>query len=1196
MINLAASVSCRPFLTICSALALLFFVPLLSAASVAFDIAPQTAPAALDLFIKQSGAQVVYLQDDVKDARTNALSGSFEPKAALEVLLKDTGLRLTEGKAGQFTVGRIGPKPGSVEGTLVPSRSGGSLSGVTITVLETGARVRVGEGGIFRFPSVPPGTYTLAAAGEGFSRLRITDVVVRAGAETALGQQEMPVSLHKSDVQTMEEVIVSAKNDIETLAAIEVASDRLKPFITNNVDLPRSIDDIQPYYVWFSNKIETTGATDVQDFFKKMVPMDANRTSTQQLPTGQSFSNISLGGFDGGSGLNTAQNTLVLVDGLPLPNTSYSTRTYGPNLSSIPVGAIDHIEVMPASGSAIYGASAVGGVVNIVMKHEYNGAELSMTYDNTFDSDAPKRSANLSYGRTLEGGKTKLLLTANWSTEKPLTVQDRFSKIVGPYQARYFGNYPGGQLAYIGLATAAGAITAPSAVYLNQPIIASVNGSPLFAGNPASVVQVPVGYQSFQANGIAPLQANLGKFDLSIPNTNTTVGMTGLKMPLTQGYANKALSLGLRRQMTGWLELYAQAGTQTNASPQFTSYSQFSSVTVPANAPGNPFGQAVKVSGVQQGMGLPGIAYNTVTHGASAGARMSLPHEWKADLNYTWGLTAVSSYGFGLLDATAIAAAAANGSLNLITDVSRYPFNASAYPAVSVMSQRTSANTALLKAVGPLMKLWAGAPTLAIGVEHQKNGGKGGNQYLNNTASGTVVGVAPTATLTQIVYWPGGSTVDNSAYAELSVPLVRKTNQIPLVRQFDVQLAGRYDDYVQTMTSPVQNITSKQVGGATTYSPALLNGTAQPFTLGKGTRQKTNETVGFKYKPVESVFFRWSYSTAFIPPIYSQVVTPISTGTITQTTGAYPGVPTTAPWAYTSITDTLLGNAVYSVPTKSGGNPNLKPETSKGMNWGVVFEPTFLRGLRVSLDYVKITKHDAIITPTAATLIPNADAFPGRVTRGTPNAGQTVGPIVLLDTTNINAPEISTSSYNLKADYTLRTNALGRFDFSTVASSWQHYKQQTTIGGAVVEQLNNPNTTVVGASQSLALAKFKGTLGVDWSKGPFTAGWMTRYVSPYTLGSRFGIGGTFPTQGTVNGWVSSQIYHDVYFGVKLGKETREASLWRRSLSDTSVQLGVRNIFNKAPPFDALGGVSPYFYSTYGDARLASYYLTVKRAF
>ena len=500
----------------------------------------------------------------------------------------------------------------------------------------------------------------------------------------------------------------------------------------------------------------------------------------------------------------------------------------------------------------------------------------------------------------------------------------------------------------------------------------------------------------------------------------------------------------------------------------------------------------------------------------------------------------------------------------------------------------------LLKAVGPLMKLWAGAPSLAVGVEHKKTGGKGGYQDLSNPNSATVSGVAPTATITQIAYWPGGSATDNSAYAELTMPLVRKANGIPGVKQLDFQVAARYDDLQQSMTSPVQNITIKQVGGATTYSPALLTGAPEPLILGTTNYRSTNETAGFKYKPVDDVFFRWSYSTAFVPPIYSQLVIPISTGTISQTTGAYAGVPTTSPWPYSSITDPQLGNAVYTVPVMSGGNPNLRPETAKGMNWGVVFEPKFINGLRISLDYVKVTKHDAIIAPTAATLIANAGSFPGRVIRGTPNAGQTVGPIVLIDNTNINAPEISTSSYNLQADYAFRTASYGRFDFSAVASSWQHYFIQSTIGGASVEQLSNPNTSAIGAG--LGLAKFKGNLGVDWTMGSFSAGWLTRYVAPYTDGSRYGIGGAFPTQGTVNGWVSGQIYHDVYFGYKIGKATMGASWWRNALTNTSVQLGVRNVFNKVPPFDALGGFAPFWYSTYGDGRLASYYFTLKKDF
>jgi outer membrane receptor protein involved in Fe transport len=667
----------------------------------------------------------------------------------------------------------------------------------------------------------------------------------------------------------------------------------------------------------------------------------------------------------------------------------------------------------------------------------------------------------------------------------------------------------------------------------------------------------------------------------------------GLKGALSQPYTNEAISFGLRRQMTAWLELYAQYGHERNYDPQNTSYSSFS-VTVPANAPGNPFGQAVKVQGQQTNDSGAAYFYNTITQSFSTGAKFTLPHDWKADVNYSWGLTGVTVDNFRSLDATSLAAAVTNGSLNLITDVSRYPFAASAYPSTTVFYQGTSVNALQLKAVGPLMHLWAGAPLLALGVEHQESGGKGGYQDLKNPVAATTPGVATTATVEQYAYWPGGSITDNSAYAELTLPLVNRANKIPFVKLLDLQVAARDDFDKDSMVSPIQNITVTRVDGTKTYSPALLTGGPEPFTLSSSTYSSLNKTVGLKYKPLESLFFRWSYSTAFIPPTYSQLTTPISTGTITQTTGAYPGVPTTSPWSYQSITDTQLGNAVYTVPVITGGNPNLKPETSKGLNWGVVLEPTFLKGLRISLDYSKVAKFNDIITPSPATLIPYADSFPGRVVRGTPNAGQTVGPIVLIDDTYINAPSTSTSAYNLKLDYTLGTS-LGRWDLSAVATTLQHYRLQSTIGGLSVEQLSNPNATTTGTSP--AIAKFKGNMSLDWTKGHFTAGWLARYVGPYTDGSRYGIGGAFPTQGTVNGWVSSQIYHDAYVGYKLGKAGLGDAWWRKALADTSVQLGVRNIFNKIPPYDAVAGANGlYNYSTYGDIRLASYYFTFKKAF
>jgi outer membrane receptor protein involved in Fe transport len=57
----------------------------------------------------------------------------------------------------------------------------------------------------------------------------------------------------------------------------------------------------------------------------------------------------------------------------------------------------------------------------------------------------------------------------------------------------------------------------------------------------------------------------------------------------------------------------------------------------------------------------------------------------------------------------------------------------------------------------------------------------------------------------------------------------------------------------------------------------------------------------------------------------------------------------------------------------------------------------------------------------------------------------------------------------------------------------------------------------------------------------------------------------------------------------------EGSARSRLLSNTEIQVGVRNIFNTKPPYDA-AGVSGAYYSSLGDARLASYYVSVKRTF
>jgi len=1081
---------------------------------------------------------------------------------------------------------------GAIEGTLFPppDSHGKSAEGIKVTIDETGQSVDTDKHGKYSFENVKPGTYTLIASGSGYSRLRITDVVVKPNRTLTLNSEVMPMVMKDGEVQVMAEVVVNANKEIQTLEKLVVTDSNPAPF-TDNFDLPRTKDDIQPYYMWDSTQIENSGATNLMDFFATMVPMDtAKGTVSQSGNSVNAYSNFSLNGLSSNSNLAAGgtQNTLILVNGLPLPSYGWAGSTYQPNLNGIPLAAIDHVEVLTSSAAAIYGPNATGGVINIVLKANYSGGELSWTYNNTFSSDAPIRNISLTFGESLEGGKTHFLFTASYQTDKGLRLQDR-TQILGPYSSKFFSGYPGGELAYLGLTTSTGAIpTTAATVILNTPVVRSVNGTPLIPGSTATQLQIPAGYMA--GSGLAPLQANLGNYNLSRPNDAVANGIDGALYPLLQGPQDKAMGFSISRQMTRWLELFTNYSYNSVLNIAQASYNYVSGITVPANAPGNPFGQAVTVSSGNVGPTQPVTYTNNINRVLSFGAKITLPDNWKGELDYTWGLSNVFVYeNLTELDTTSLQNAVTAGAVNVLQDLSIYHIpNFSEY---SSDSQPTSLNTLQFRASGPLPKLWAVIPTLSIGAGSQQDGSGSGNEYISYPERATYG--AATSAVTTYLYFPGQQERHESGYAELELPLVSKANAIPAVRGLLLQAVGRYDSFQEFTTSPVDTVTNTLVNGTTTTSPNLLNGQPEPLTANPTTKYgKSTGTVGFEYHPVDDMFFRWSFSTGYDVPSFNQLIAPISQGTqVEPTTPAAevnPGVPTTSPWSYSAVTDPV-SNTTYFVPVETGGNSNLKPETSHGIDWGVVFEPKFVRGLRIAVDYTKVTKYNDIITPTTATLIQYSAQFPGRVQRSSPT-----GPIVFINDTAINAPETYTSAYNIEIDYSWKTASLGDWKLTGIANSWQHYDIQSVIGGPFVEQLGNPNLNAFGGGAGLA--KFKGNLGLDWSKGSFFAGWMAQYVGPYTEGSEYGLGGSLSYEvQTVNGWVSGQIYHDVYVGYRTGKAGPAARLWGRALAGITVRLGVNNVFDKIPPYDGSTGLSQ-LYSSYGDARLATYILSVKKDF
>lgn len=1114
----------------------------------AFDIAPQSAPTALELFIKQSGAQVVYLQDDVKEMRTNALKGQFEPRAALELLLKDTGLTYTERKASQFTVGRAAPKPGSVGGTFLAPRHRAALAGVHVSVLETGATADVGVGGDFRIGGLPPGTYTLAASGEGFSRLKITDVVVRAGADTDLATQELPLAPKEGDVQTMQELVVSASKDIQTLTAVEVSGDKMKPFSTANIDLPRTNNDVLPFYIFDTATIDQSGATNVEDFLKQRLTMNTTALTNGQRAinnVGGNTSTINLRGVG-------ADKTLILVNGRRLAGISYRGTDAQPDLNGIPMSAIARVEVMPSSAAGIYGGSALGGVVNVVLKKDYSGGEIRTVYDNTSNSDAARRTVSLNYGLSLEGGRTHLVLNGSWADSHEMLAQDR-QGLIEATRATISRNLPTffttasnpilGSLPNIGPTSA----TQTTLTLKNGTVLPS-NRTYISAGTVAA---------SSPSALYAMLAANAGSWNLDLPPTAQDGGKL---LPFDATPRVQSLSASVRRQMLPKLEFFADFSLNENKTRQ--NYSPTGTgALVPATSSVSPFTTDVNVTFPAR-ISVP-YSSNSTNRTVTFGAIAQLPWGWTGEFDYTWTKNKFTTI-IDSLDAAATFADRNSGALNLFVDTLQF-LDLSKYVITSPYTGTSDLDDFALRASGPLFHLPWGVPTLTFGLEHRVTRVPTAAFITNNPIS-----VSSSFSFTYF----GRDSLTDSGYSEITLPLIKK-DWLPLVHSLDVQAAGRRETYtVDTGTAFARN--NFNLTPPTVVYTGVTRGGAPFFSKAKFA--SNDYTVGLKYQPVPELTFRGSRGTAFLPPTPAQLSPNNNPSTTT-----------------TNVTDPTTG-LVNAVTTVAGGNPDLTPQHSKSTNGGVIWEPTWkpLRGLRLNAEYYKIEQFDAISALTAAQIVAAGSVYGSRITRDA-----TTNRITQVNISNLNLYHLTTEGWDLSADYTVKTG-VGAFNLGAVESVIEHLKTQFSPTQPEYEAAGY-NPAENGAPKN------KTSVTLNWEGQRWSAGWATRAISSYKVHGAVGgpssrqnaSGGVFGNFIAAQGsdTVESQMYHDVFAGYSFGRQSGSRSMREKLFAGLTVQLGVRNVFGHAPPLDVNGnGNATYFLSPYGDLRGRSFWLNVKKAF
>jgi iron complex outermembrane receptor protein len=392
---------------------------------------------------------------------------------------------------------------------------------------------------------------------------------------------------------------------------------------------------------------------------------------------------------------------------------------------------------------------------------------------------------------------------------------------------------------------------------------------------------------------------------------------------------------------------------------------------------------------------------------------------------------------------------------------------------------------------------------------------------------------------TSIAYERSQST--KSAYAEARLPIVSARNGIPALYSLDLELKVRRDEYDIDTANRVT---------------VLPGGAAAPEVRLGQSLSSTDPTYGISLRPIPDVMFRASYGTGFLPPALTQLVP--------SADQSNPG---------TAFTDPRRGNQPLGpVTILSGGNPDLRPEKSHSRSVGLVLYPRFVPELRISADWVQIRKQDNTTQfPLSQANIANELLIPGLIKRGPPSDGFDVGPITTFNGRWLNASLQEVEAVDLAVNYRFQTDSWGTFSF----------------GGAATRNLKNVTQVVstapeIESVETAGALKWNARASLGWEMRRWQVVWDARYYDSYYLLTSHGV---VPNQGSAT--VPSQAYHDVTARYRI-----EGNAGISLLSNTEFQLGIRNVFDKEPPVIA---ADPY-YSTFGDPRLASYFLSVKKSF
>jgi len=1074
----------------------------MAAQEITFNLEEAEMQSVLPEFGRQAGLQIVAPSEGIEHVRARRIIGSMTPREALRLLLEGTGISIASDDG--HTIALRAPRP-----TLA------SLASLTLPSAGTAA----------------------------------------AQAAPAAEQRDPPASSKPSPE------VVAKPNRPATMSTIEVVGTQIKRAAASDALLPiMGLDE---------TKIEAVGAVNGDDIYRSIPQMG---DVTFFSGNGTSSSNFARGDIAGANLRNLGPgNTLLLINGrrTVLHPTSQGDENAVPvftyNVNTIPVPGLERVDVLLNGASAIYGADAVAGVVNNVLRDDYDGASISLQYGFGEGTGLRDRTISGLWGRNFHEMRGNFTLAYTYQDSTGLDSHDQWWTATRDRRFDFAGTrFEGfGSLnRTLGGYSRFANLTALHPGGVTQNGVALTTSAGFFHTQPST-----------NAGCIVQLTAETciddGSQDVAGADQNLRWdSQKEFPSSFDPEYNRLNLFATTKYDFDSGIGFFSELGYYRSRSHmlQPTASSISSQVAiVPASNYWNPFGATYLPDGSLNPNRLAGL--NIPDEGvdvAIRGIKMERPSIVDVDHKQYRVLAGLRGLQFGFdwetallySEATAedrmnaISSTALERRMSLSTPDAYNPFATTvntdaAIDAISFEAVRATKSTLALwdfKASRPdLFSLPSGNIGLAAGVEvRRETQHDDRDPHVDGTITwtslsgveypGDMYGVSPTPD----TY---GKRTVSGVYAELYIPLVSRDWEVPFVRSLDMQIAGRAEHY-----SDFGNVSKPKIA------------------------------VGWEV--LDGLSLRGSWSQAFRAPNLEQM----NAAMIVRTNGRIDPLLCEADVRNGTLSSFSACAINYGISGNRMGNPDLKPETSDNVSGGVVFEPKFLPAsvgkLRFSVDYFKYeqegiigmygdTNHLALdyllrvqgsSNPNVVRAEPNADD----IARFAGTGLEPVGEVLYLVDQFVNLLPQRVRGVDFSAEWQSTETSFGTFNVALNGTRLIEFYREVSPDVQVLMDARaagtiNASTSIVGGGDLLMVngkPKWKWTGISTWSMGGLQVGLTARYTGNYY--------DTFLVDSIGYYEPGSATYWNGHVKYEFGREGG----W---LSGTSIKLGVNNIEDRRPP-------------------------------